>query len=54
MVGLLWLAHDENCEAELAALIADGSVQEAFPTPAISPDVLSRGVANFQPMCPWR
>lgn len=23
MVGLLWLAHDEGCEAELAALIAD-------------------------------
>lgn len=23
MVNLLWLAHDENCEAELAVLLAE-------------------------------
>lgn len=31
MVDLLWLAHDEGCEAELAALIADDLASGALP-----------------------
>lgn len=31
MVDLLWLAHDESCEAELAALIADDLGSGALP-----------------------
>ena len=31
MVDLLWLAHDEGCEAELAALIADSLGRGALP-----------------------
>jgi hypothetical protein len=31
MVDLLWLAHDEGCEAELAALIAEAVAQGNLP-----------------------
>ena len=31
MVDLLWLAHDEGCEAELAALIADDLATGTLP-----------------------
>lgn len=31
MVDLLWPAHDEGCEAELAALIADDLATRALP-----------------------
>ena len=31
MVGLLWLAHDEGCAAELAALIADDLAAGGLP-----------------------
>jgi hypothetical protein len=31
MVDLLWLAHDEACEAELAALIAEDLAADRLP-----------------------
>jgi len=31
MVDLLWLAHEEACEAELAALIADDLAADRLP-----------------------
>ncbi len=31
MVDLLWLAHDEGCEAELAALLAEGLAARLLP-----------------------
>ena len=31
MVELLWLAHDEACEAELAALIAEDLADRRLP-----------------------
>ena len=31
MVELLWLAHEETCEAELAALIAEDLTAERLP-----------------------
>ena len=38
MVGLLWLAHDEGCEAELASLIAEDLATDTLP----DADVLQR------------
>ncbi|PNB46052.1 IS21 family transposase, partial [Pseudomonas sp. GW456-12-10-14-LB2] len=32
MVELLWLAHDEGCEAELAALLAEGLAAGLLPS----------------------
>ena len=34
MVELLWLAHDEACEAELALLIAEDLVNSRLPEAA--------------------
>ena len=31
MVNLLWLAHDEGCEAELACLIANSLARDKLP-----------------------
>jgi hypothetical protein len=31
MVDLLWLAHDEGCEAELAGLVADSLARDELP-----------------------
>jgi hypothetical protein len=54
MVDLLWLAHDETCEAELAALIAEDLAAGRPPDTRGLKMRLEPRRRSLPPTCRWR